>query len=124
MTRVAPSGEVTVELAPDPRSGQVARAAVDDLADALRPETMAKVRLLVTEMVVAALVQAQTTPLRLTVSAVEGLVRAELVPADGSAALAGPLRPRSWNLFLVNRIADRWQAEPGALWFEVKERGR
>jgi hypothetical protein len=96
---------------------------VDDLAGALRPDTMAKVRLLVTEMVVAALTPAQAAPLRLVVRARDGVVRAELAPAAAADELIEPLRPRSWNLFLVNRIADRWGAG-GSLWFEVDEPAR
>ena len=122
MTSAATSGEVTVELAPHPRSGQVARAAVDDLAASLRPQTMAKVRLLVTELVVAALAPARSTPLRLTVRVADGVVRAELTALKEDDEQAGPLRPRSWNLFLVNRIADRWEAEGSAVWFELEER--
>lgn len=123
MTHAVARGEVTVELAPHPRSGQIARAAVDDLAGALNPETMAKLRLLVTEVVVAALAPAQTAPLRLTVRVLDGAVRAELEPVDAGAGLAAPLRPRSWSLFLVNRIADRWEADE-SVWFEVDERSR
>jgi hypothetical protein len=118
MTRTAAEDEVIVELPAHPRSGQIARAAVDDLADTLRPDTMAKLRLLVTEMVVAALTPDQTGPLRLTVRARAGAVRAELAPAAATEELVEPLRPRRWSLFLVNRIADRWGAGD-SLWFEV-----
>jgi hypothetical protein len=123
MTSAAALGEVTLELAPHPRSGEVARAAVDDLDGCLRPQTMAKLRLLVTELVVAALAPAQTESLRLTVRAADGVVRAELAPADPAAVLTAPLRPRRWSLFLVNRIADRWEAGD-SLWFEVDEPDR
>src|SRR3712207_2219807 len=108
MTGAVARPEATVEPAPHPRSAQVARGAVEALAGSLHPETMAKLRLLVTEMVVASLAPAQTGPLRLTVRCAGGVVRAELTSADEAGALAGPLRPRSWGLFLVNRIADRW----------------
>jgi hypothetical protein len=122
MTRTASAGEVVVELAPHPRSGQVAREAVDDLAESLHPETMAKVRLLVTEMVVAALTPAQSEPLCLMVRLADGVVRAEIRLAAPGGDLAVSGRPRSWNLFLVNRIADRWAAEGAVMWFEVDAR--
>ena len=119
MTRTASTGEVVVELAPHPRSGQVAREAVDDLASSLHPETMAKLRLLVTELVVAALGPAETRPLRLTVRVEGGVVRAEIASIG---EMAGLERAQSWNLFLVNRIADRWAAGPDGIWFEVDAR--
>lgn len=119
MTRTASAGEVVVELAPHPRSGQVAREAVDDLATNLHPETMAKLRLLVTELVVAALGPTETRPLRLTVRAEGGVVRAAIA---STGAMAGLERAQSWNLFLVNRIADRWDAGPNGIWFEVDAR--
>lgn len=119
MSRTAAPAEVIVELAPNPRSGRAAREAVDDLADRLHPETMAKVRLLVTELVVAALGPAQTQPLCLSVRLRDGVVRAEIAPLAGGAWLD---RPRSWNLFLVNRIADAWEGDGRCLWFELAAR--
>jgi hypothetical protein len=119
VTRTTAAGEVVVELAPDPRSGRVAREAVGDLADLLHPETMAKVRLLVTELVVAVLGPAQSRPLRLTVRLRDGRVRAAIAPVEDGALLD---RPHSWNLFLVNRIADAWEGDGRGLWFEVAAR--
>jgi hypothetical protein len=122
VTRIAPAAEVVVELAPDPRSGEVARQAVLDLAGKLHPQTMAKVRLLVTELVVAALAPAENEALRLSVRLDDGVVRAELGPVDEVATLAEQPRPRSWSLFLVNRIADRWGADDDGVWFELDAR--
>jgi hypothetical protein len=122
MGRVPPTastGEVVVELAPHPRSGQVAREAVDALAASLHPETMAKVRLLVTEIVVAALDPAENRPLRLAVRVEEGIVRAGIA---GAAPMTGLDRAQSWNLFLVNRMADRWHAGADGIWFEIDAR--
>jgi hypothetical protein len=119
VTRTASTGEVVVELAPHPRSGQTARAAVDDLAESLRPETMAKLRLLVTELVVAALAPADNHPLLLSVRAAGGSIRAEVTTAPGGEPRSEPMRPRRWNLFLVNRIADRWGSDGIVVWFEL-----
>ena len=119
VTRTASTGEVVVELAPHPRSGQIARRAVDDLADILHPQTMAKVRLLVTELVVAALAPGNDRPLRLTVRVEDGAIRAAIAPAEQGEQLAEPARPRHWSLFLVNRIADRWGSDGGTVWFEL-----
>jgi hypothetical protein len=121
VTRTASTGEVAVELAPHPRSGQIAREAVDALADTLHPETMAKLRLLVTELVVAALGPAETHSLVLTVRVEGDAVRAAIARAEEGARLE---RPHSWNLFLVTRIADRWDADARGLWFEVAARQR
>jgi hypothetical protein len=119
VTRIAPAADLVVELAPHPRSGHVARDAVLSLTDRLHPETMAKVRLLVTELVVAALAPAENEPLRLEVRLADGAVRAALGAADKAVGLAEQPRPRSWSLFLVNRIADRWGADEHGVWFEV-----
>ena len=122
MTRTASAREVVVELEPRPQSGHVAREAVVELAEHLHPETMAKVRLLVTELVVAALAPAENQPLRLTARLDGSLVRCEISTAENGATLAGQARPRSWSLFLVNRIADRWGADEDTVWFELAAR--
>jgi len=119
VARTASTGEVVVDLAPHPSSGRVAREAVGALADRLHPETMAKVRLLVTELVVSALGPRQEQPLRLTVRLRDGVVRAAIEPLEGGAQLD---RPHSWNLFLVNRIADAWEGDGTGLRFELAVR--
>ena len=119
MTRTAPAAEVVVELVPEPRSGHVARQATLELAGRMDHATMAKLRLLVTELVVAALGPAQTQPLRLVVRCADGIVRAELASAEEGLRLARAARPQSWGLFLVERLADRWGADASTLWFEL-----
>ena len=111
-----------MELEPRPQSGHVAREAVLELAEHLHPETMAKIRLLVTELVVAALAPAENQTLRLSVRLAGGIVRCEIGAAAEGARLAGPTRPRSWSLFLVNRIADRWDSAGERVWFELAAR--
>jgi hypothetical protein len=119
VTRTASAREVVVELAPRPQSGHDARRAVLELAGHLDPATMAKVRLLVTELVVAALAPAENEPLRLTARLAGGAVRCEISTVAEGATLARQARPRSWSLFLVNRIADDWGTDPSMVWFEV-----
>jgi hypothetical protein len=81
---------------------------------------MAKVRLLVTELVVAALVPAETRALRLTVRVRAGEpIRAEIEAEQGDGDGRPAPRPRRWNLFLVNRIADRWGSDGPVVWFEL-----
>lgn len=124
MTRTASAREVDVELAPRPQSGHEAREAVLELAEHLHPETMAKVRLLVTELVVAALAPAENQPLRLRVRLADEAVRCEIGPAEEGGTLVRQARPRSWSLFLVNRIADGWGSDAGTVWFVVGVRPR
>ena len=108
-----------MDLAPHPRSGRVAREAVDDLADGLPRATTARLRLLVTELVVAALGPRQTEPVRLSVTLRDGVVRAAIEPLDEGAWVD---RPHRWNLFLVHRIADAWEGDGSGLWFELRSR--
>jgi hypothetical protein len=122
VTRTASDRELVVELAPRPQSGHEARRAVLGLADHLSPETMATVRLLVTELVVAALPPAENRPLRLTARLAGGTVRCEIRAAEAGATLARQARPRAWSLFLVNRIADGWGSDAARVWFEVVAR--
>jgi hypothetical protein len=109
-------------LAPDPRSGQTARQSMNGLAGSLPPETMAKLRLLVTELVVAALAPAENRELVLSVRVAGDTIRAEIAAAADGEELAAPALPRRWNLFLVNRIADRWGDDDGVVWFELDAR--
>jgi hypothetical protein len=111
--------EVTVELPPRPDAGRLAREGVTSLAGRLRPETMAKVRLLVTELVVAAVGPGQTEALRLRVCVDGEVVRAELGPTRAGSRFVRPAEPRSWGLFLVDRIADRWETADDVVWFEL-----
>jgi hypothetical protein len=114
--------EVTVELPTTPDAGRLAREAVSTLDGRLHPEAMAKMRLLVTELVVAALGPGQTEPLRLRVYLDGEVVRAELGPAPAGSRFVRPARPRSWGLFLVDRIADRWETADDVVWFELAAR--
>jgi hypothetical protein len=111
-----------VALAPDPRSGQTARQSLNDLGGSLPPETMAKLRLLVTELVVAALAPAENRELRLSVRVAGETIRAEIAPGAEGEELVAPALPRRWSLFLVNRIADRWGGDDGHVWFELDAR--
>src|SRR3954462_2325946 len=96
--RFQPADRLDIELPPRPEAGRLAREALDALSAKLHPETFAKVRLLVTELVIAALPdREQDGPVRLEVQLVDGRVRAEVSRRNGDD---GP-RPRRWGLFLV-----------------------
>src|SRR5438094_3406583 len=99
---------IELDLPPRPEAGRLAREALYTMSDRLHPETFAKVRLLVTELVIAAMPdREQDGPVRLEVELAHGRVLAE-VSRDGGPDDRGP-RPRRWGLFLVQRLADDWE---------------
>jgi signal transduction histidine kinase len=106
----------------------IARRRLVALEQWLDPETMAKLRLLVTELVANSVRHARGTPIDVTTT----LGGAELVRVEVSDGGAGfdlpgeepdpdPLKDSGWGLFLVRKIAERWGAEPktGTVWFEI-----
>jgi anti-sigma regulatory factor (Ser/Thr protein kinase) len=102
-----------------------ARHRLVDLEPALAPETMAKLRLLVTELVANSVRHARGTPIDVRVSIGEHVVRTEV--SDGGEGFEpptpdpSPLKSSGWGLFLVRKMASSWGAEPetGTVWFEV-----
>jgi anti-sigma regulatory factor (Ser/Thr protein kinase) len=102
-----------------------ARHRLVDLERTLAPETMAKLRLLVTELVANSVRHARGTPIDVTVTLHEAIVRTEV--SDGGEGFEpprpdpSPLKSHGWGLFLVRKIALRWGAEPatGTVWFEI-----
>lgn len=91
----------------------------------MAPEAMAKLRLLVTELVANSVRHARGTPIDVTVMLHEDCVRAEVT--DGGDGFApptpdpNPLKDAGWGLFLVRKIAERWGADrgTGTVWFEL-----
>ena len=89
---------------------------------------MAKLRLLVTELVANSVRHARGTPIDVTVTLDPDTVRAEV--SDGGPGFAppqpdpDPMKTTGWGLFLVRRIATRWGADAatGTVWFEVERR--
>ena len=110
---------ITVERAfPDePRSAARARRLVDELEGHAHPETLAKARLLITELVTAAEAAEPHHGIRVRLSAGGGIVRGEVVTGRAVAN-----RPKGWGLLLVRRIAGRWGMDRGTVWFEVQDR--
>lgn len=102
-----------------------ARHRLVDLEPDLAPETMAKLRLLVTELVANSVRHASGTPIEVKVTVVDDVVRTEV--SDGGEGFrppapdASPLKTSGWGLFLVRKMALRWGAETatGTVWFEV-----
>ena len=102
-----------------------ARHRLVELERTLAPETMAKLRLLVTELVANSVRHARGTPIDVIVTVHDRHVRTEV--SDGGDGFEppspdpSPLKTTGWGLFLVRRIADRWGAEQasGTVWFEL-----
>ncbi len=96
------------------------------LEGTLPPETMAKLRLCVTELVANSVRHARGTPIEVTVRLDGDSVRAEV--SDGGAGFdppeadPNPLKSAGWGLFLVRKIASRWGSDPdsGTVWFELE----
>jgi signal transduction histidine kinase len=119
---------VTLHLPSRRDSPTTARHKLADLEPLLEPEPMAKLRLLLTELVANSVRHARGTPIDVTVTVHEDLVRTEV--SDGGAGFdlpnpdPNPLKASGWGLFLVRKMATRWGAEPetGTVWFELDRR--
>ncbi|MEA2410256.1 MAG: serine/threonine-protein kinase RsbW [Thermoleophilaceae bacterium] len=103
-----------------------ARRRLVDLEGELVPETMAKLRLLVTELVANSVRHARGTPIDVTVTVTTDLVRTDV--SDGGPGFdprdpdPSPMKSSGWGLFLVGKIAERWgvDQETGTVWFELE----
>ena len=105
---------LSLELPNDPRAAGRARRAVDALDGRAHPEILAKARLLVTELVTAAVGQERPGSIRVRLSANGGAIRGEISTDLPPAALLS-----GWGLLLVKRMADAWGSDRGILWFDV-----
>lgn len=121
-----PQAAVTLHLPSSPDSPMIARRRLVALERTLAPETMAKLRLLVTELVANSVRHASGTPIDVKVTVDETCVRTEVT--DGGTGFVpprpdpSPMKTHGWGLFLVRKIAARWGAEPatGTVWFEIE----
>jgi two-component sensor histidine kinase len=121
-----PLATVTLHLPSRPDSPMTARHRLVEIEPALEPETMAKLRLLVTELVANSVRHARGTPIDMTLTVHEASVRVDV--SDGGQGFEtpqldpNPLKASGWGLFLVRRMASRWGAEPatGTVWFELE----
>ena len=122
----APSPAVALRLPSRPDSPMTARHSLRELEGRVPPETMAKLRLLVTELVANSVRHARGTPIGVTVTLHEHALRAEV--SDGGEGFdpphpdPNPLKDAGWGLFLVRKIAERWGADQatGTVWFEIR----
>ncbi len=124
---------VDTRLPHDPSSVPRARRAVDGLETALDDETVATVRLLVSELVTNSVRHGspdQAGEIELSVAASPETVRVEV--ADSGPGFA--TRPRfegqdegsGWGLHLLDALSDRWGTERNGhmrVWFELVDSG-
>jgi anti-sigma regulatory factor (Ser/Thr protein kinase) len=104
----------------------IARRRLVALEQWLGPETMAKMRLLVTELVANSVRHARGTPIDVAVTLGDDVVRTDVT--DGGAGFdpadpdPSPMKTSGWGLFLVGKMAERWGAdqETGTVWFELE----
>lgn len=116
--------QVSVDLPSRPDSPAAARRALKGLEEALGRDLLARVQLVVTELVANSYRHATGAPVRVDVNVQEGNVRGEV--SDTGPGFDQPADPDvvqgvGWGLFLVERLSDRWGVgESGnAVWFEI-----
>jgi hypothetical protein len=108
---------VEIELPAVPSSAARARRATEALDGAAHPESVARARVLVSEIVSALSLAQGAGPIRLRLDAVDGRLRGEV-----ASAAAHPSRLLSgWARLLVERLSDAWGESRAdrAVWFEV-----
>lgn len=120
--------QVSVDLPSRPDSPAAARRALKGLEEALGRDLLARVQLVVTELVANSYRHATGAPVRVAVSVDEASVRGE-VSDTGPGFDQPPADPEvvqtvGWGLFLVERLCDRWGVgqSGSAVWFEIDRR--
>jgi anti-sigma regulatory factor (Ser/Thr protein kinase) len=118
--------KVDVELPSSAAAPARARGALEALKDAVAPDRLRDVTLLVSELVTNAVRHAEGGIVRLIVRVAGGVLRVEVHdPGHGfdlGPAPSDPLRASGWGLVLVEELADRWGVDttPGTrVWFEI-----
>jgi anti-sigma regulatory factor (Ser/Thr protein kinase) len=120
---------VATRLPHDPSSIAEARQAVDGLDPALDDETIATVRLLVSELVTNSVrhgVADESGHIELSLSATHNSIRVEVVDAGEGftprARVEGQDAASGWGLHLLEVLSHRWGTEHHRgtrIWFEI-----
>jgi anti-sigma regulatory factor (Ser/Thr protein kinase) len=123
---------IDLRLSPGPQAPAEARRSLDGLGPHVDPRLLARLRLLVSELVTNSVRHAGTgedDPIYLRVDPSPGSVRVEVVDKgdgfDPPRQHPDPERASGWGLFLVDRIADRWGVRVDGntrVWFELDRR--
>jgi hypothetical protein len=101
------------EVAAAGNAGAASRRQLDSLAGEMDHVTLAKLRLLVSELVNRAAMDTGAQRVQVSLSISPETVRAVVVQPGAPAR-----RGLDWALFLVSRMADRWGIGIG-VWFEL-----
>src|SRR2546423_14722994 len=110
-TTRAAERSVEIELAAVPSSAAEARRAAGELEGAAHPESLARVRVLVSEIVTALSLAQGAGPIRLRLEAVDGRLRGEV-----ASAVHSPSRlPSGWARLLGDRLSDGCGESPSDL---------
>ena len=123
------AAQVSVDLPSRPDSPAAARRALKGLEEHLGRDLLARVQLVVTELVANSYQHATGAPVRVAVEVRDGTVRG-VVTDTGPGFDRPPGDPEvmqtvGWGLFLVERLSDRWgvAASGSAVWFEIDRKG-
>ncbi len=125
-----PARRLTTTVSGGADAASAARRALAPLRSLLESTLADDVALLVSELVTNSVRHAGARsgePIGLEVSAWPRRVRVEVSDPGGGFAVHEP-RPQpdgtsGWGLYLVDRLADRWGAADGTVWFEMTRCG-
>jgi anti-sigma regulatory factor (Ser/Thr protein kinase) len=121
---------VDLSLRPGPRAPAEARRTLGVGFGDLDPDTLARLRLLVTELVTNSVRHgglAEDDSIELSVRRAEDRIRVAVTDPGAGFRPATPARPDAdrpagWGLYLVDRLADRWGVTSDGetrVWFEL-----
>jgi serine/threonine-protein kinase RsbW len=119
-----------LSLSPGPRAPAEARRTLGEGFGDLDPDTLSRLRLLVTELVTNSVRHAglgRDDSIDLSVRRADGRIRVDVIDrGEGFRPKAPPRpypdRPEGWGLYLVDRLADRWGVTGDGetrVWFEL-----
>lgn len=121
----ASATRVEVDLPCRTDSPGIARARLEPLERRLDHNLMARIRLLVTELVANSVRRAEGDSIHVVIEVRPDSVRSEITVRDRERRLLPadptPFRAHGLALLLVQRLADRWDALEGVrgVWFEL-----
>ena len=119
------SEELSIELAPEPRASWKARLSLSQFADALSPNALADLRVVVSELVTNSVRHGPGNPIRLQVALEDGLVRGEVIDeGNGTVAIRGSEAVSGgFGLRIVDTLCERWGVFEGStqVWFELRD---